>query len=103
MLFLQKIDEECLMYSKSDNLEIMINDEANNVIKELFESLKKIHQNNLELMKSIEISFDYVHSLYYECHKTNLNCGRSYIESPYWIKSKKEAINHIDKKYNKCF
>ena len=41
MLFLQKIDEECLMYSKSDNIEIMINDEANNAIKELFESLKK--------------------------------------------------------------
>ena len=28
------------MHSKSDNIEIMINDEANEVIKELFHSLK---------------------------------------------------------------
>ena len=35
-------DEECVMHSKSDNIEIMINDQANEVIKELFDSLKKI-------------------------------------------------------------
>ena len=29
------------MHSKSDNIEIMINDEANEVIKEPFDSLKK--------------------------------------------------------------
>ena len=34
-------DEEHVMHSKSDNIEIMINDEANQVIKELFDSLKK--------------------------------------------------------------
>ena len=32
-------DEECVMHSKSDNIEIMINDEADKVIKELFDSL----------------------------------------------------------------
>ena len=39
------------MHSKSDNLEIIINDEADEVIKELFHSLKNRYQNNLELMK----------------------------------------------------
>ena len=38
------------MHSKSDNLEIMISDEADEVIKELFVSLKKRYKNNLELM-----------------------------------------------------
>ena len=33
-------DEEHLLHSKSDNIEIMINDEANQVIKELFGSLR---------------------------------------------------------------
>ena len=33
-------DEECAMHSKSDNKEIMINDETNEVIKKLFNSLK---------------------------------------------------------------
>ena len=33
-------DEECVMHSKSDNIGIMINDEADEVVKELFDSLK---------------------------------------------------------------
>ena len=27
--------------------------------------------------------------MYYICHKLNCKCGRSYIDSPDWIKSKK--------------
>ena len=46
------------MHSKSDNIEIMINDEADEVIKELFDSLKNRYQNNSESMKSND--FDYV-------------------------------------------
>ena len=33
-------DEERVMHWKSDNVEIMISDEADEVIKELFDSLK---------------------------------------------------------------
>ena len=33
-------DEEHVMHSRSDNIEIMTNDRANEVIKELFDSLK---------------------------------------------------------------
>ena len=38
----------------------MINDEADEVIKELFDSLKNIYQNNLESMKGNDFVFDYV-------------------------------------------
>ena len=51
------------MHSKSDNVEIEINDETD-VIKELFDSLKNEYQNNLESMKGSEFGFDYVHLLY---------------------------------------
>ena len=44
-------EEECAMYSKSDNTEIMINVEADEVKKELFDSLKNRYQYNLESMK----------------------------------------------------
>ena len=37
----------------------MINDEADEVIKELFDSLKNRYQNNLKLIKDSEF-FDYV-------------------------------------------
>ena len=63
------------MHSKSDNIEIMINGEADEVIKELFDSLKNRYQNNLESMKDIEFVFDYVQLLYYKYHKINPNCG----------------------------
>ena len=41
--FISSIDneEERLMHSKSDNIEIMINDEPDRVIKETFDSLRK--------------------------------------------------------------
>ena len=58
-------DEECVMLSKSDNVEIMINDEAGEIKEKLFESLKNRYQNNLESMKGSEFVFDYVHLLYY--------------------------------------
>ena len=57
------------MHSKSDNIEIMINDEADEVIKELFDSLKNRYQNNLESMKGSAFISDYVHLWYYTCHK----------------------------------
>ena len=92
------------MYSKSDNIEIMINDEADEAIEELLKSLQKGCQNNLEkLMKGSELLFDYVDLLYYRCHKINPNRFGSNIDFPGWIKNKKATINLINKKDNKYF
>ena len=67
----------------------MINDQADEVIKELFESHKKGFQNNLEgSMKGSEFVFNYVHLLYHK-YKINLNCGASYTDSLDWTKNKK--------------
>ena len=63
-------EEECAMYSKSDNTETMINVEADEVMIELFKSPKNRHQNNLESTKGSDFVFDYVHLLYYKCHKS---------------------------------
>ena len=41
-------DEEHVMHSKSDNIEIMINYGAGEILKELFDSLNSRYQNNLE-------------------------------------------------------
>ena len=96
-------DEERIMHSKSDNIEIMINDEADEVIKELFGSLKNKYQNSLESMQVSEFVFNYVHLLYHKCQKTNLNRGRSHLDFPDWIKIKKPTANLINKKHNKYF
>ena len=78
------------MHSKSNNVEIMISDEADEIIKEVFDSLKNRYKNNLESMKGSESAFDYVQLLYYKCHKINPNRGGSYIDSPNWIKKKQQ-------------
>ena len=90
------------MHSKSDNMKIMINDEADEVIEELFDSFKNRYQNNLESMEGSEFVFDYVQLLYHKCHKINPNCSGSYIDSPDWIKIT-TTINSINRKINKCF
>ena len=68
-------DEERVMHSKSNNIEIMINDETDEGIEELFDSIKNRYQNNLESMKGSDFVFDYVQLLYYECHKINPKRG----------------------------
>ena len=79
-------DEECIMHSQSGNIEVMVNDEADEVIKELFDSLKNRNQNSLESMKGSEFVFNFFQLLYYKCHKISSNRGGSYIDSPNWIK-----------------
>ena len=85
-----------IIQTKSDNIEIVINDEVNEVIKGIFDSLKNSFQNNLELIKGSEFIFDYVHLLHYKCHKINPNRSGLDISSPDWIE--KTTINLTKKK-----
>ena len=49
------------IHSKSDNIEIRIIDEADEVIGELFKLLKNRYQNDLESIKGSECIFSYVY------------------------------------------
>ena len=68
-------DEEHVMHSKSDNIEIMINDEAGENIEKFFDSPLNRYQNNLESMRGSQFVFDYIHFLDYKCHKITFNYG----------------------------
>ena len=58
------------MHSKSDKMEIMINDKADEVIEVLFESFVNSYQIGLETsIRGSDFIFDCVHLLYYKCHK----------------------------------
>ena len=67
-------DEDRIMQSKSDNIEIMRSDEGDEVIKKLFDSLENRYQNNLESVRGSEFVFNYVQLLYYKFRKINFNC-----------------------------
>ena len=88
------IDELHIMHTKSDNIEIMNGIETKDIINELFKSFLGRYQENLETkMRGGSFVFESVDLLYYKLHKISLNRGRSYIDSPDWIKKKKATIN----------
>ena len=82
----------------------MINDEAGEIIEELYDSLKSRYQNNLKPIKGNDFVFNYFHLLYYTRHKINPNCGESYVDSSDWIKKKKQqqiiSIKNIINAFN---
>ena len=96
-------NQKRVAHSKNNNLAFMINDGADKVVKELFDSLKNRYQNNFESMKGSEFVFDYIHLLYHMCHKINPNHGGSYTDSPDWIKSKIATTNPFNRKGNRSF
>ena len=57
----------------------MINDKADEVIKELFDLLIGLEKS----MRGSDFIFDCVHLMYCKCHKINPNRGGSYIDFPY--------------------
>ena len=51
-------DEERVIHSKSDNIEITITDQTDEIIEKLFNSLKNKYQNNLQSMRGGGFVFD---------------------------------------------
>ena len=73
------------MYSKSNNIEILIGNETDTIIDSL---LQKYQKGWEESMKGSEFVFDSVDLLYYKLHKLRLNRVASYIDSQKWVKNK---------------
>ena len=92
-----------IMYTRSDNVEIMFGDDNDDIIEQLFESLLQKYEENLQnKMKGSDFEFDGVNFLYYDFNKTSINRGGSYIDSPKLLKDKKSIINPKNND-NKCF
>ena len=97
-------DETRNTRTKSDNIEIMIGSETDEIIEELFKYLLQRYQEGLEeSMKGGEFIFDTVNLLYYHLQKTSLKrIGSSYIDSTKWLKNKRSTINPKNND-NNCF
>ena len=62
--------ETCIMLAKSDNIEIMMGSETDEIIEELSKSLMQRCQEGLEeSMKGSGFIFDSVDALYYDLNK----------------------------------
>ena len=91
------------MHTRSDNIEIMIGDDNDDIIEELFKSFLQKYEENLQnKMRGSDFEFDGVNFLYYDFNKISLNRGGSYIDSPKWLENKKSTINPKNNDH-KCF
>ena len=96
-------DETHVMYTRSDNEEIMKGSDTDEIIELPFELFLKIYELNLqEKMKGSDFAFDGVNFFYYHFNKTSINRGGSYIDSPHLLKNKKSTINPKNND-DKCF
>ena len=96
-------DETCTMHAKSNNVEITMGNETNEITEHLFKSFLQKHQEGLEeSMRGSEFIFDSFDALYYYLNKIRLSRGGSYIDSPKWLKDKKATINPKNN-HDKCF
>ena len=96
-------NETRIMYTRSDNIEIMFDDDNDDIIEQLIESLLKKYEENLQnKMRVSEFEFDGVNFFYYDFNKTSINRSGSYIDSPKWLKDKKSTINPKNND-DKCF
>ena len=96
-------EEERVLHSGNGNMKFTPYSDANDVIDELFKSLRSRYQENLEIsMRGSDFIFDSVQLMYCKSHKVNFSRGGSHIDSPEWIEKKKATINptNID---DKCF
>ena len=92
------------MSTKSDNIEIMKGSETSDVIKELRESLLQRYQEGLEKKNQRKRLFcNSIDLLYYHFRKASLRRGRSFEDSPEWLKNKTATINPKNKKDDNCF
>ena len=96
-------DETRIMNTSSDNIEIMIGDDNDVIIEELFKSFIQKYEENLQnKMRGSDFEFDGVNFLYYDFNEISLNRGGSYIDSPKWLKDKRKTINPKNND-GKCF
>ena len=87
----------------SDNEEIRLGNETDDIIKRLINSfLNNYQKEEIILRNGSNFVFESVDLLSYHIHRTSLRRGKSYVKSSEWLINKRATINPKNKD-NKCF
>ena len=88
------IGEIRTIFVLSDNEEIRLRNETDEIVKRLISSfLNNYQKEEIILRNGSNFVFESVGLLSYHIHKTSLKRGNSYIKSPEWIANKKATTN----------
>ena len=102
-IFSKDAEEDRAMHSRSNNIKFKSDNDTNEVVHELFETIRSRYQGNLETaMRGSNFIFDSVQLICYKCYKVYFKGGGSYIDSPDWTKKKKATITPKNED-EKCF
>ena len=102
-IFSNDTGETRTIFVWSDNEEIRLGNETDDIIKGLLNSFLNNYQKEETILRNgSNFVFESVDLLSYHIHKTSLKRGKSYIKSPEWILNKRATINPKNKD-NKCF
>ena len=86
----------------SDNNEIRLGNETDDIVNNLIESFLNAYQKEQDVLREgSNFVFENVELLKYCIHKTSLKRGSSYIKSPEWLANKKAIINPKNTKCNR--
>ena len=93
----KNFEETRSVHSVSDNIEIFMSIDTDEVIDRLFDTIYQRFQEAIETSseRGGEFIFENVDLLYYYFHKIDMERGESYIEPPEWIKNKKATNQKI--------
>ena len=82
----------------SDNDEIRLGNETDDIIKRLINSfLNNYQKEEIILRNGSKFVFESVHLLSYDIHKTSLKRGNSYVKSCEWLINKRATVNPENK------
>ena len=91
------------VYVWSENAEIIIGNETDDIMKELFESFLDNYQKEEQIIRGgCSFIFESVELLDYHLYKMSIKRGKSYIKSPKWLENKRATINPQNND-DKCF
>ena len=87
----------------SDNEEIRLGDETDDIVRSFINSFLNNYQNEDEILRNgSNFVFESVDLLTYYISKISLKRGKSYIKSPKWLVNKRATINPKNN-HDKCF
>ena len=97
-------EETRFIYSASDNIEIFMGSDTDEIIDRLFNTILQRFQEARET--SSERGSEFIHEnvdlLYYYFHKIDMRRGKSYIKSTKWLKNKNATMNPKNEDDNNC-
>ena len=101
----KNFEETRTIYSLSNNIEILMGSETDNIIDELFECLlqKFLKARETSNNRGSEFIHENVGLLHYIFQKISLKRGKSYIKSSKWLKNKRATISPKNKNDDNCF